>query len=682
MKVKSPSESSVRKKYSDWFDAYQYNNDRGRQCIAFTQSNRQWDASYAGSRAEANKETLVLNNCKKYENRILNQSRQIDFMMDISPVNKSVDIKKTNAFKMFVKHIYNSSEQQSIYFKALEKCVTFGYSVVWVTYGRENKDTLNLIPVNELIDDPSSCYFDPTAKHPNKIDGNFCGFKSTLSKESIQLLDPALAKRTCVQENSNMIVYHFYRQKFSVNYVKLMTGVYKDVKLCTEEDVANYYRDALGNTDVKTDYNTKIYLARYCNNVLIDAPEEYPTDDMPLVYHDALTFWSPSGKETYPYTFYLQDAQKLHNFVGSQLATALKNSTSAKYFVSRKQIENEGTKQDMANVNSIEGTIPITPDPAMPNGMPYKVPADEIPQSLLAMSSQSSQEVESIAGSMMEMQPSDNVVVSGIAMKEVTKNIQLMSSGLVAAHIKFIDAICKIQTQMIPKIITEERVMCVEDNNGKIVEIAINQKTGTDIVINDIKDISNSFKFTIKASASTTMQEENTINSLTAIYAVNPQAFLVTADIFTKMLPTPYADELSRRFQATMDQPLLAYGNGEISLEEFQSIQKRKQQEQQAQEQTMMQNNPEFKAMQSASQAEHEKAAAAQQNADTNEKKQIVDAMAKQNAHELDSLKLQMTAQSKAMDLNMERLKQEDENFRQHVQMMLAEQNKIKTGEV
>jgi hypothetical protein len=657
---------TIEKKVGAWQSSYSDNNQRGYNAIDFTIGNSQWSGGVKASRAAKNKETLTVNNAIKYLNRALNQMRQIEFVMDVTPTDTPEtpeQIKEYNAFKMFFRHHYNSPKQQGKYFESIQKMLTFSYSVIEIKYDREDQKTLNKMPYKKVHADPSSCFFDLNAKHPTKYDGEYCGYRTEVDKESIEMYYPEFAKKNELKD-SNLWTVYYYRKWIKSNYVQLKTGVYKRYDLLDSEEEKLIQRDKLGLPIVKAEWVSEIWMKQYCNKYIVGKPALYPTDDLPMIYNFALTQWTKDGYQTYPYTYYMQDAQKMHNFVVSQIATMVKNATAAKYFFTQKHLQNETQKNDAKNINSLEGGFTWGEDALQP--LPQKIQPDEVPQSLMALAQQSNQELESISGAAFEMQPSDNVVVSGRAIREYTHNIQMMNSGIVASIIEFIDISCMLEMQMITKIVTEERVLCVKDDNGKMVNVVINKRLETGVIVNDIKDIADRFYYEIKASATTQMQKDNTQRAIEMMTKASPGSFALLGDIFAKCIDSPYSGEMVRRLQIGMDPDLLAVSDGEISEEEYRQKRQQKQQaQQQAQgqkEQMMMQEQR--KAEHALAEAEHKKGDAAIERAKNEKLKIAVDAEDKKAKNTIEMVKVQGELGQSQQQIDLERMKAAVEEMR------------------
>ncbi len=641
-------QKDVVRLYNVYNTLYQINNERGKGCINFCSDNQQWDPGVPAQRSAANKETLIFNNIKKYLDKIKSQNSQIAFQVNVNDTDDTQNQAEYRAFKLLVKHWFTSKNMMEKFIAAFDKCIDYGYAVGELNYGYFDKKSLNKEPILTIYDDPSEAFFDVRSQLKSRIDGNFCGRRRVLNKKDLLRAYPEMLDSSALQDKGNVVFDFWCRDKEKCYFVKLKTGVWYRQDLLTDDDYQNnVMRNMLGMIQRRKGTKDCIYYYRYVNTKAIIDGRAWPTEDLPLIYHAGLTEWSDKGPRSYPYAWYMKDAQKFLNLTKSQLATNLKNSTSTKFFLGPQHITNDHKADEIRNLNAYEGALAFGDDPSTIR----IIPPTELPMTQINLAAQASQDLEAIAGSMSDMQMSDSVVTSGVALKEITNNIQMINAGLVAEQVRFIDSLCVLYVQMLPNICTEERDFFVKNENDKIEKVGVNIKTPSGLLLNDINNIRNKFFYEVEAGATTAMQQENTVGVLMQVYQINPQLLNDTADIFFKNTDTPYAQELARRVRARIDPDLIKVGNGEITEEQYQEIQQKKT----AQQPPMP---PEPPSAMMAAQAEAQKAQAATQNAKTNQMKAEAQIQQAQTKLHLDTAKTQsdMAMQDAKQELDKARL--------------------------
>jgi hypothetical protein len=612
----------VKKQRQAWEDAYYDNNQRGKDMIDFGAVGIQWEDGVPNDRKSVNKESLTFNLCHKHRNKIISQYKQLRFNLGVYSNNrKTYNSGELSAFKMLSNHFFMSDDVAETADKALEKMIDFGYSFVEVAPERQNNETLSLMPSVRLNEDPTSAFWDFNARTPCKIDGNYVGIVyPKVPEQEIYIKYPGSRNKNFIKKQNEVIRY-WYRAKETAEFIKLKGGEYLRTDL-VEEDVDEIWFDAAGKSDVKKGEKDCIYFVVICNNHILKEPEIYPTEDLPVPYHPGLTVWSPNGWVTLPFVYPLVGAQQLHNYTMSQLATAAKNASSTKVYLTPDHIQTNLQKETAENINQIEGAVVLGKDP---DGVqPVIVPPAEVPNTMLNLATQTKQEIDEISGAFIDSELSSQTVLSGKALGLITQNMSISSihAGLIAAHISFLSSICRLMQQMIPKIITEQRCISIRKDDGTSEDIYVNQLLKSGKIKNNIKDIQNAFLYRIDCSPSQEMQQENTVKALSMFYAA-PQTidFANTKDIFARNLPIEDAAEFEKRVSSSIDPVLISYSNGETTKEEFMKHKQQQQMQQQQMQQSILQQQQ--KAAQDLSDAEKSKAAAMQYREETNRMKAI-----------------------------------------------------------
>ena len=649
--MKKVDYKTVEKQARVWKAYYQPNNERGKREIAFTQCGDQWDNSVIGDRIKDNKESLTFNLSLKHLKRLKSQNRQVELSLDITPTTKEwlQNVEETNVFRLVLQNGMLNTDMRTTFANVLDKCGEYGYSWLEASYRRQDETTLCLEPWFKMHKDPAIAFWDINAQHPCKIDGRFCGLERHVSKEEFLAKFPQYSKDSSwLDEKDNCLIDYWYRDYKEYNFTLLKSGIYRREDMLTPSDeVETNLLETDDNYDakkvkelIKKGDVCCIYYMRFCNEKVIQKAVKYPTQDLPIPYHPAFTVWRKEeefGEQTFPYTFHLRGAQQLHNFVNSQTATQAKKIAGDKWFTTPANADNKTKLAQWKNINKIDGTFIVNDIEKVRREQPA-----ELSQTLMAMSQQTKQEIDEIAGAMSDNQNSDSVVVAGVAIDKITHNMQLQNVDVLAAHILFVNVCANLYCQMLPNLYTEQRAISVSKQDGTQDVVFINEYIPeTQTVRNNIKDFANNFKFTVKGGPTSEMQKDNIRKSLTQVYQIDPMMFKLTADIYFRNMGSSVDGELERRALTQIPPELVQFSQGEINRTEYDKIQAQQAEQQKQAQMEQMQNDPQFKAMIIAAmaeatkaQAEQSKAQTAQFTAETNrvaaEKKSENDAVAQQ----------------------------------------------------
>lgn len=655
-RIKDVDNQLIKAQMEGWKSRFEENNVRGKDMISFITQGDQWDNVAANDRIQANKESLTFNICWKEMKRMKSQIKEIEFSLGMFPASKSAEenVGQTNSFSLLMDNIILEKAVVQKVSETFEKCIDFGYSFGQVDFRRVNNSTLSSYPVYVNHKDPMMGFFDLSAYTKTKIDGQYAGIVRVLTEKELKRKYPRITSSKCqIRPQGNVVVDYWFRQPVDKTFCLLLTGEYKRKDCLTFDDKQNLMTQERlrllkesDEVDEEIELEVKgtidcIYFKRICNWINLENPKKFPTDDLPLIYHPSGTYWTPDNAEfTVPLGYHLQGAQKLYNYINSQIATQAKACTSDKYLFGPDHVTTQSQLETARNINKTEGGMSFGGDIAT---IRRERPA-ELSMSLIQMAQTMKQVVDEIGGAQIDQNNAQQTVISGVALDKITKNMRVINDEAMADHVLFFNDVGKLFGQMLPRVVTEERTLVVKMKDGTGKPIIINQALGTGEIGNDITDVNNKFEYEIKAGASSDVEKENMVRYLTQAYQLNPQLLATTGDIYFRNLNGKDAGELSMRALATIDVNLVQFSQGLITRAEYDQAMQKQQEQQQQQQQQALQNDPNYQSAVAMSSAETEKAKAAQKNSDTQRIKVLADAIGKESDRDIETAKVLLQA--------------------------------------
>lgn len=642
--MKNPKYIDIKKKIQSWEAYYEANNTRADKFVDFCIAGDQWDSAVVENRKAQNKESLTFNIMRKHLLRSVTQLKEIEFGLNIVPTNNEYveRVDESNAFRLALNTILLGDETVNKMSYMGEKCLKNGYAYAEVGYRYSSEDSLFLEPYLIIRNEISQAFWDKSAPALTRTDGRFCGNWMYVSANELCKYYPNARRASWIKSENNCVINYWWKEYETMDFVLLNTGEYRREDCLTYED-----KNSLGKGSRKIPKKKKrevcfIYKKRMCEEYDLDAPFIYPTKRLPMIYHFGLTDWRKDGEFTTPYVYHLEGAQKLHNYTLSQAATQSKNISGPKYFMGKEQVTTETARNNAKNINQSEGSLTFDGDVREI----VRQDPPQLSQTVVELSQIAKQEADEINGAMVNTQNSQQTVISGKALEKITHNTEIINAYFMASHIQVCNEIGIVYREMIPELYTEERTLIVKQKDGSGEAIVINQDVGTGKLRNNIKDINNNFHYEITASANSIMMRENTNRYLLQLYSIDPSLLGKTADIFFRNSQSQDAGELERRALADMDDSLIDYSQGAISKDEYQKIKQDKQQQQMKQQAEMSKLDPQVQSADALAAAEHRKAGAAEQNAQT--KRIEVIGKIKQQQEELKASMLKTILDAKA----------------------------------
>jgi hypothetical protein len=613
--MKNPKYEDIRKKMEAWESHYSQNNERAKKGIDFYIAGNQWDEKVVTQRGQKNKESLTFNMGRKHLLRAITQLNEIEFSINLVPTNDAYNqrVEETNAFRLILGSILLNDETRQKMTEAGKNCLKAGYAYAEVTFRYADDDSMCLEPYLIVHKDYCNAFWDMSAPNPTKTDGRFCGRYQYVSGADLIKCYPSTKNKDWVKETGNRVVDYYYRDYETKDFILLNNGQYKSEELLTYDDKNNLGKGTSKLPKRKTREICCIYKKRFCEEYDLESPKEYPTKGLPLIYHPGLTEWTKDGDFTAPYCYHMDGAQKLHNYTLSQAATQAKQIAGPKYFFNKSHVMTQKSKRNAANINETEGSLTFDDDVST---VRREDPA-QLSLTVVELSQIAKQEIDEINGAMIDSENAQQTVISGKALDKITHNTEIINAYFTASQIVFCNEVSKRYREMIPELYTEERTIIAKKKDGTGQAIVINQDAGTGDLINNIKDINNNFHYELTAGANSVMQRDNTNKLLMAAYAIDPTLLKSTADILFRNSQSPDSGELELRAIASMDNNLIKFSQGEISLEQYQQIQQKKQAQAMQTQAQMASSNPQAQSAQMMAQAHTQKAMAEQYNAQT-----------------------------------------------------------------
>jgi hypothetical protein len=612
---------------SDQFSSdYAANISNGLASIEFANCENQWDRTVVSERALDGKESLTFPLITRTLNKLKAEYDKLQFSLSLSELESSqFSHDEISAYKALFNSFISSDEAVSKFSDTWSKGIEFGYTFMEVTFGRENENSLNLVPKLKYKADPTIAFWANDGEKKTKIDCSYAGYRMNVSDETLKSECPKISKSKKIKlmgEEGNDVVYFWRRAQDTCFYIEMDGGEYIREDLVDMSDPEQYdrvSRNELGLPNKKEGSRTCVYFSLIVNGKTFIKDSPWPTSHIPLPYWHGRTEWTKSATNgasnqkasamTKPITYSLMGAQKVHNYAWSQVATNLKSQNSRTFILNPDHVQSELQKINAQNLNNASGPVILGTGSQTPGqvNQPMIIDAPETAQTLLEVIRMSAGEMDDLVGAVMEEELSDSVSVSGVALDKITKNRGLKQTNptLIKAQVEYLSDVALLVQEMMPNI--------------------CNNRLPTGKVLNDISKLIESYSYKITVSPTDEMQTQSSLQAMSAFYQLPPtEDVAATKHLFAYQLPIQRKDEFIKLITANMDPLLMSYQDGEISQQQY-----AQQKQQQAQQGAMMQQQQmqqQLQAQNIMAQAEQVKSSAIQYNAESKRMKDIADA--------------------------------------------------------
>jgi len=563
--VYSPKE--IENFFSDWRGFYLENDDRGENCVNYVFGD-QWDSSIIQDRALRGEESLIFNIANKHLLRVKGEAEKLDLSLVIKGNNP--DPKLMREGRYILDRLILCNDHLSAFQKVLNQVYDYGYGALLVTTKRCCFKDPSEEPCLSVIKDPRKVFFDPASEDDFKTEGRYCGIRYSVPRKELTSRDKRKDKTTTQDEKMCDVIDFWYREPFEETWYFNHQG--------------EWVQDLQGDFYVKKKItNYRVKFMRVVDREVVEGPIDWYTDSkLPIVYWKGLEgHLRCSGArkvKTLPFISNLVDAQSFTNYVGSALVGRLKKLGGTKVILTDQMIE--GKENFWNDFNRRTGILQVNESDEGGMQQPLILNAETLDANLLNALQMSLQLMDQLAGINQAQQGDAQNVATNAGLHRQIMQGNILQNVILSHHLRAINEVGRILKETIPNVIIEQRDL----GSGLTVNVKDRSHTPSSPVIrNDIRELFSKMDFTIEYGASSDAEKASNLMAIKEIISTNPNLAPYFADEFASNLNTANSDELKRRVEALMPPYIRDVGKGVMSVDQYQEMMKKQQQEAQQQ---------------------------------------------------------------------------------------------------
>lgn len=485
-----------------------------------------------------------------------------------------------------IRTIAYQSQNDLIYQNAFKSALLMGWGAFQIDIDYSNPLSFEQEIKYIMIPNAQRCSWDPNALKPHKGDGDYCSIQYVMGLKQfnatfpyinnpVSYADPRMFLDFQWETTDGIVICDYYvKEWFPVKLLKLSNGI-----SVTEEEWENMQdnfkkmKDLAKDSPVvgeiiindipkvvmerqSQDYRVMHY--RLLKNQIIDF-REWPSKFLPIIFVDGDSYYNEGRQYTRSFIHEARDAQKFVNYVGSEIATEIKNRRREQWLATPDNIQ--GYEQQWRNPEVQIGALVAKPDPKT-GQMPIKMPAWEISQGLLAQYQRGVQDVKQILGFFEENQGQQSNAISGIAISN--RAIAGNNSSYVWFD-NFYQAIeqgGRVILDLLPFTHGgDERHMILTKSNNETKSIILNKKNEDGSVENELSK--GDYDIEIGTGPTFAVQKQAALQLMMQISQSNPQVFSLIADLIAKNMDLQQMPLIASRLENLVPPQILAKERGE-----------------------------------------------------------------------------------------------------------------------
>jgi len=336
-----------------------------------------------------------------------------------------------------------------------------------------------------------------------------------------------------------------------------------------EEDVQIIYDDGepVRIENSKSIKYSSIVHRRLAGQYILEE-EEFPAEDLPLIFMDQNSYYDKNGKQICrPFIIDAVDAQRYLNYLGTQSAYLLKISRWDQFIGSKKNVQSLDTQQAWKDPSTVKGLLTYDESPS--GAKPEQVRPPELSPALMQQYQRAIEDMYTSTGLYPTRMGQGGNEISGAAIDARTRQ------GSYSTYVAFnsvnsaITAGGTVVNQMIPRVYDTERVinLMMPDKGRQNIKINERMDEYSEKIKNDVTK--GSFQVILQAGPSYEGQKSQALESLGILLQSNPQLFNLVADLYAENLPLANTIELRNRLKTIVPPAILEAGKtGEMPQEQ------------------------------------------------------------------------------------------------------------------
>lgn len=574
-------------KTDDFYKDYNDHIERARNYLTFLYVD-QWDPGDRRDRETGGKPTMTFNKLTSIVRSALGENRENSPAATVRGVGKKTTQKQVDLVDGLVRQIAYDSDADIVYqiaLKAQMECGWGGARVIQKYKGdREFKKCLEVI----AIEDFQSAFWDPLAQKSNKSDGDYCGVYTISSLATFKKKHPEIKNpESVIPEGINYylpwnsrdsiieceIYYKEYRKEAIVELSDGEVFEKKEAQEVIEKHEAMMrsmpHADLLGiepltivNERDSTPYTIKH--VKFIRNKILDKTD-YPGKLLPIVYFEGDSTVIDGSRIPVPYVQDAIDAQKLENYVGSELAYAMLRARKETIIGSTENFA--GFEELYENPDQVQGMLPYNVDSK--GNKPEFITPPVFNPAYQSIFQYLTQEIYNILGWGEEARGMQSNAMSGTAIAQRKSASKKPVNVYTDNNARGIKSINMIILDMLPHTYDTEQTVMVMRQDGQSKAMDINKQAGLkmgengeleDNIENDLS--TGDYSIEVRVDGSYDEQQIAAMNCFIQLSKTNPAIANLIPDLMAEVSGLENTQKLVERLKTLLPPDILAKEEG------------------------------------------------------------------------------------------------------------------------
>lgn len=558
--------AEVKTNYGRAVSADSTNRELALEDIRFVdEEGAQWDSKVRKAREAAGRSCYSFDRTSIAIDQVKGDQRQNTPQIKVLPIDNKSDRKKAGIFEGLIRAIERNSSAKTAYNTGFDFALKGGFGA-WRVYPKYVEDSFDQELCIGRIENPFTVHFDPSAKDFLKRDAEWALISELIDQDAYTAqygepgsdLDLSQHDHDWINDKQIRVAEYYKRMRRKKTLALLDDGRvvdYDTIKAIEDELVDPPPGSGIKPIKVlrkREADSTYVRWWKISGAGILEGPIDYEWKYIPIVpVYGRVT--NIEGKRRYRgLVRKAKDPQKAYNGARTAEIEAVAMVPRSPYFVTPDQIKGYERQWAEANVKN-PLFLYYKPDQKLPNGgKPTREPMPDIPNALIALSSQAADDIKASTGKFGPSlgEPQANELPGAIRQRNTEGDVSSYEFvDNLAESIKYTG---EILVDMIPKVYDGERIVRILGIDGREGFEQINQRGPDGKLINDLSQ--GRYDVTVDVGPAYTTQRQQAAEFLLRFASQSEPVQAVASDLIAKSLDFQGADELERRLRMPLIQ--------------------------------------------------------------------------------------------------------------------------------
>lgn len=575
--------AKIRERKEKWDRYWIVNRNYYYDWVEFIYGN-QWLEDQSKLFEDYNKIPMTANMITPLANHIKGDIIQNTPNLQISP-DEDVPVEEAQVRASLIKDICLNSSSKFVFQSAFGQSSGFGYSAILPDTRYVNEDSFEQEIFIDGFKDPNLCYWDVSAQHENKIDGECAGFCVRMSRQAFknkygksiesQIPSSSLTQDTTLalsffDEDSITVIIEFEKvpdkendtlYKLSDNS-KVRSKEFSDLEKVKIDGKKYILKNGIPVTvlEKRKTESYKIKKRKVAGDFVLEETD-FPSKRIPLIFLDQDSYYTKDGyQRTRSFFENVRDSQMYLNYIRTQCAHILKVSRWDQFMAPRKCVSAPDTQQMWRDPSIIQGALVYDETPS--GAKPEHIIPPELSQSLIQQYQQCLLDIKSGCGIYDTQLGENGNEVSGSAIQKRNRGSSKTTQTPKTKLERAIATLGEIINEMIPTVYDTERELVLPMPDSQEQKVTIN-KSVDEYGLNIQNDMTRGkYKIRLKPGLSFEGQKEEALESLQSVFAADRsgQTFQLLGDLYAENLPLDNNMEIRNRIRTMVPPDVIEAG--------------------------------------------------------------------------------------------------------------------------